>query len=92
MDTGIEFNQAAFKHGVTEVNIRYALSHSIFDHPVAGEDNKYLLIGFDTNANLLEILYNVIGIRHINVFHAMKCRKTWRILAEQTGEKHGQND
>jgi hypothetical protein len=40
MDTGIEFNQTAFKHGVTEVNIRYAFSHSIFDHPVAGEDNK----------------------------------------------------
>jgi hypothetical protein len=83
MDRGIEYNQAAFKHGATETDIRYAFEHSIFDHPVAGEDNKHLLIGFDTNANLLEILYNVIGDQHISVFHAMKCRKAWRFLAEQ---------
>jgi hypothetical protein len=83
MDTGIEFNQAAFRHGITESDIRYAFAHHVFDHAVAGEDNKHLLIGFDTNANLLEILYNVIGSQHINVFHAMKCRKTWRSLVEQ---------
>jgi hypothetical protein len=51
---------------------------------VVGEDNKYLLIGFDTNANLLEILYNVISERYINVFHAMKCRRSWRSITGET--------
>jgi hypothetical protein len=85
MDAGIEFNQAAFKHGVTEADIRYAFAHRLFDHPVVVEDNKYLLVGFDTNANMIEILYNVISDRRINVFHAMKYRKAaWRSL---TGEQ-----
>jgi hypothetical protein len=61
MDAGIEFNQAAFKHGVTEADIRYAFTHRLFDHPVAGEDNKYLLVGFDTHTNVIEILYNVMS-------------------------------
>ncbi|GHU47405.1 hypothetical protein FACS1894200_02720 [Spirochaetia bacterium] len=45
-------------------------------------DNKHLLLGFDTSRRLLEILYNVIDEQTINVFHAMKCRKVWRSLAD----------
>ena len=70
MGAGIEFNQAAFKHGITETDIRRAFANKVCDHPVEGEENKHLLIGFDTRANLLEILYNVIGDQRINVFHA----------------------
>ncbi|GHU36860.1 hypothetical protein FACS1894172_20030 [Spirochaetia bacterium] len=33
LDTGIEFNQSAFKHGISEENIRYAFAHPIFAHP-----------------------------------------------------------
>jgi hypothetical protein len=86
MEGSIEFNEAAFKHGITEKDIRCAFAYSVFDHPVAGEEEKHLLIGFDTKANLLEILYNVIGDRKINVFHAMKCRKNWRKYAEEQEE------
>jgi len=86
MDAGIEFNESAFKHGVTEEDIRYAFAHIIFDHPIAGEEEKNLLIGFDTKANVLEILYNVISNQTINVFHAMKCRKNWHKYAEKQEE------
>jgi hypothetical protein len=82
MDAGIEFNQSAFKHGITEIDIRRAFVNKVFDHPIEGEENKHLLIGFDTSANLLEILYNVIGDQRINVFHAMKCRKAWRTFTK----------
>jgi hypothetical protein len=34
MDSGIEFSQSAFKHGITEENIRYAFAHPIVDFPV----------------------------------------------------------
>ncbi len=80
MDAHIEFNRSVFKHGITEKDIRYAFAHKV------GEEEKNLLIGFDTNANLLEILYNVIGEQKINVFHAMKCRKNWRKFAENQEE------
>ncbi|MHC6202748.1 hypothetical protein ACYULU_06100 [Breznakiellaceae bacterium SP9] len=43
--------------------------------------NKYLLLGFDGNTNLLEIMYNRINADTINVFHAVPCRKIWRGLA-----------
>jgi hypothetical protein len=36
--------------------------------------DKNLLIGFDCNANLIEILYNVIDDDTVRVFHAMKCQ------------------
>jgi len=83
VDACIEFNKSAFKHGITEKDIRYAFAHKIFDHPVAGDEEKSLLLGFDTKANVLEILYNVIGDYKINVFYAMKCRKNWREFAEK---------
>jgi hypothetical protein len=51
-----------------------------FLHPIRNgllEDyvNKYLLIGFNTQGNPIEIMYNRIDEERINVFHAMKCRK-----------------
>jgi hypothetical protein len=77
----IVFNPSAFKHGVTAEDIRFAFDNKLFDHPVAGEEEKHLLIGFDPRLNPLEILYNEITDRKVNVFHAMKCRKAWRKLA-----------
>jgi len=46
--------------------------------------NKYLLIGFDRNGNLLEIMYNIRMDGSYNVFHAMKCRKEFYHLAEES--------
>ena len=75
MGEGIEFNQSAFKHGVTEENIRYALNRPRYEGPLEDDENKYIVIGFDSSGNLLEILYNRIDDEVINVFHAMKCRR-----------------
>jgi len=41
-----------------------------------------LLIGFDNNANLLEIMYNVIDEQTVLVFHAIKCSNMHRALLE----------
>jgi hypothetical protein len=74
------FKQAAFKHGVAEADIRNAFERPIFDHALPDEERKNLLVGFDSNGNLLEILYNVLDDNRINVFHAMKCRKAYHAL------------
>ena len=78
----VEFNPSAFKHGVTEEDIRFAFDNKLFDHPVANQEDKNLLIGLDKRLNPLEILYNEIDDNSVNVFHAMKCRKAWRDLAK----------
>ncbi|MCL2318863.1 MAG: hypothetical protein FWC45_02170 [Treponema sp.] len=78
----VKCNPSAFKHGVTEDDIRFAFDNRLFDHPVAHQEEKNLLIGLDSQLNPLEILYNEIDDHTVNVFHAMKCRKAWRNLAK----------
>ena len=68
------FNPAAFKHNVTEKDIEAAMVTPLFDELIEGYDNKYLLIGFDINGNLIEIMYNLVNEDIANIFHAMKCR------------------
>jgi len=74
MEAVVNCVPSAFKHGVTEANIRHAVLNWKYDDIFEDDPDKYLLIGFDSNANLLEIMYNVIDERHLKVFHAMKCR------------------
>jgi hypothetical protein len=66
------FNEAAFKHGIDEADIRTAFSRSLFDGLLEGYDNKFLLTGFDTCGNMLEIMYNLVDEQTANVFHAMR--------------------
>ena len=68
-------NQSAFKHGVSEADIRKAIERFIYEDPLEDFDNKYLLLGFDTKGILLEVMYNYIDSETINVFHATPCRK-----------------
>jgi len=74
MEAVVKCVPSAFKHGVTEANIRHAVLNWKYDDIFEDDPDKFLLIGFDSNANLLEIMYNVIDERHLKVFHAMKCR------------------
>ena len=71
---------SAFKHGITEANIRHAILNWKYDDIFENDPQKHLLIGFDSNANLLEIMYNVIDEQNLKVFHAMKCRNTFLSL------------
>jgi hypothetical protein len=38
-----------------------------------------VVIGFGAVGNLLEVMYNPIDEDSINVFHAMKCRKSFLV-------------
>jgi uncharacterized DUF497 family protein len=90
MNLTIEFNQTAFTHHIEEEDIRFAISTARYDAVIDEDesDNKHLIIGFDRNANLLEIMYNVIDEDNINVFHAMKCRKNFLSLIKSNGENN----
>ena len=91
MDVTVEFNQAAFCHNITEEDIRLAFDTARYEASIDEDesDNKYLVIGFGRNANPLEIMYNVIDENTINVFHAMKCRKSYLQLIRIRGENNG---
>jgi hypothetical protein len=54
MEIEIFCKSSAFKHGVTEEDIRFAFTTAIYDHLIEGFDNKYMLYGFDIVGNLLD--------------------------------------
>jgi hypothetical protein len=83
MDIAIEFNPSAFKHGIREEDIRTAIERFVYNEIMEDDEEKHLLLGFDTHANLLEIIYNKIDEQTINIFHVMKCRKAYYSLAEE---------
>ena len=68
----VKFSKSALKH-VTKENIKRAMINVVYDDMLDEDKDRHLLIGFDGNGNLLEILYNVIDDDTIRVFHAMKC-------------------
>jgi hypothetical protein len=82
VDVAIEFNPSAFKHGINETAIRHAIINVIYDDIWDDATGKYLLLGFDNNGNLLEIMYNIINNHSVNVFHAMKCRNIYYRLID----------
>jgi hypothetical protein len=69
------YNRSAFKHQYTEGDIEMALATALLDELMEGFDNKYLLVGFDTNGNLIEVMYNLVDENIANIFHAMKPNK-----------------
>jgi uncharacterized DUF497 family protein len=79
----IGFIESAFRHGVTEEDIRAAMMSFVFDEEMDGFEDKYMLLGFDINGLLIEVMYNVIDEKNISVFHAMKCRKEFYKLLER---------
>jgi hypothetical protein len=78
MEPAIEFIDSAFRHGYSEEDIRHAVRTRIYDAPMVGYSSKYALLGFDCAGNLLEIGYNPVGDGILSVFHAMKCRRSFR--------------
>jgi len=80
---------SAFKHGVSEADIRWAVRTLICDVLIDEYENKYAIIGFDTKGNVIEVMYNLINDQLIKVFHAMKCRESFRKKYAIKGEDHG---
>ena len=86
MDVDIKFSESAFKHGISEADIRWAIDTAKYDGFLDDDEdgeNKRLLIGFDRNANPLEIFYNILDRDTVRVFHVMKCRNAFKYLLEK---------
>jgi len=81
--TNYYFNKSAFKHGIAENDICMAFARPLFDGLIEGYENKFLLTGFDTRGNIIEIMYNLIDEHTVHIFHAMRCRRAFRMLRNQ---------
>jgi len=74
MTESILYAQSAFKHGYTQEDIERAIETRIYEDLLKDEDEVYVIIGFDTAANPIEVFYNIIDNETIKVFHAMALR------------------
>jgi len=54
----VQINESALRHGIVEEDILRALAFPLVDRLLPQYQNKYLLLGFDRNSSLLEIMYN----------------------------------
>ena len=82
MDAIVEFNESAFRHGISKEDILNALNTKIYDVSIDEFPEKNLVIGFDSAGNPLEILYNPLDNNVVYVFHAMKLRNsTFEMIA-----------
>ena len=76
VDVIVEFNEAAFRHNISKEDMLHALKHKIRSGAIEGFPEKYAVIGLDCAGNPIEFMYNPIDDNSINVFHAMKVRKS----------------
>jgi uncharacterized DUF497 family protein len=83
MEVVVTFVPSAFKHGITRADIYHVLNNAEYDDVLDDDNEKHLVLGFDSKTNLLEILYNVIDEQTVRVFHAMKCRHAFRVLLDR---------
>jgi len=81
----ILYVKSAFKHGYTQDDIERAIETKIYEDTLKGEDNIFVIIGFDIVANPIEIFYNIIDDETIRVFHAMELRE--KIAAQMDKEE-----
>jgi len=88
MEPEIVFAPSAFKHGFSEADIRQAIRTRIRDVLIDEYEDKYAIIGFDTKGNTLEIIYNLFNDETMEVYHAMKCSKSFHRKYGPKGEDH----
>jgi hypothetical protein len=81
-EISVEIIPSALKHGKTELDILAALDYVIYDETLLGVPDKTLVVGFDVNGNVTEVIFHELVEGNIVVFHAMPCRKVYlgRIL------------
>jgi len=81
MESKVEFVPSAFKHGLTEDDICWALNNYLVDVVVEEDDETTrIVVGFDRTVNrLLEVMYHELEGEIALVFHAMECRKKWLV-------------
>jgi hypothetical protein len=77
MELEIRCAESAFRHGLIEADIVHAVKTQCYDGLQEDSEDVYLLLGFDTNLNLIEVLYREVGDNGMFVFHAMPCRQKY---------------
>jgi len=78
--SGVEIHSSARRHGITNHDILHAIDHSVVVDDLGEDPDRWLVIGPDRAANLLEIVVLVTAEGDELIIHAMPLRAIYRKL------------
>jgi uncharacterized DUF497 family protein len=78
----VEIHPSARRHGVDDDDIVHAVEHALVVDDVGEDPDRWLVIGPDRAANLLEVVVVVTAEGDEVIVHAMPPRAVYRKLLE----------
>lgn len=78
----MEIHPSARRHGITDEDILHAIEHSMLVDDLGEDPDRWLVIGLDHAANLLEIVVLITSEGDELIIHAMPLRPRYRKLLE----------
>ena len=78
----MEIHPSARRHGIADDDILHAIEHSIVVDDVSEDPDRWLVIGPDRAANLLEIVVLITTQGDELIIHAMPLRPLYRKLLD----------
>ena len=78
----MEIHPSARRHGITDEDILHAIEHSMLVDDLGEDPDRWLVIGPDHAANLLEIVILITSEGDELIIHAMPLRPVYRKLLD----------
>jgi len=78
----VEVHSSARRHGIADDDIIHAVEHSMVVDDLGEDPDRWLVIGPDRAANLLEVIVLVTADGDEVIIHAMPLRAIYRKLLE----------
>ncbi|MDQ3679457.1 MAG: hypothetical protein M3378_02725 [Actinomycetota bacterium] len=78
----MEIHSAAHRHGIADEDILHAIEHSMVVDDLGEHPDRWLVIGPDRAANLLEVIVLVTAEGDEVIIHAMPLRAVYRKLLD----------
>lgn len=78
----VEIHSAARRHGIADDDILHAIEHSMAVDDLGDDPDRWLVIGPDRSASLLEVVVLITTEGDELIIHAMPLRAVFRRLLE----------
>jgi hypothetical protein len=76
----VEVHQSARKHGITDEDILHAIDHALAIEDIGEDPDRWLVLGPDRAANMLEVVVLIASDGGRLVIHAMAMRPIYERL------------
>jgi hypothetical protein len=79
----VEIHPSARRHGIADVDMLHAIEHSMVVEDLGEDPDRWLVIGPDRAANLLELVVLITTEGDEMIIHAMPLRAPYRRLLDR---------